>query len=137
MDVAIKVGLSPCYEDFYFYVVMVTLVRRRSVLYFVYFLIVRLLLYNIVIHQYELAIGTHFPFLLNLPHTFHHTHPSRLSQSTGFDLVSYSKFPPDIQFTYGKVYVSMLHSQFFPFSPSLTVSTSLLSMTLSPSLPCK
>ena len=83
MDVAIKVGLSPCYEDFYFYVVMVTLVRRRSVLYFVYFLIVRLLLYNIVIHQYELAIGTHFPFLLNLPHTFHHTHPSRLSQSTG------------------------------------------------------
>ena len=33
------------------------------------------------------------------------SHPSRLSQSTRFELpASYSKFPPTIYFTYGNVY---------------------------------
>ena len=40
-------------------------------------------------------------------------------------------------FTYGSAYVSMLISQFFPPTPSLTVSTSLFSMFTSPLLPCK
>ena len=35
---------------------------------------------------------------------------------------SYSNFPLAIYFTYGKAYVSMLLSQFFPLSPSPTVS---------------
>ena len=49
---------------------------------------------------------------------------SRLSQSARFELpVSYSKFPPDIYFTYGNAYVSKLLSKFTPPSLSLTVST--------------
>ena len=47
------------------------------------------------------------------------SHPSRASQSTGFELpTSYSKFPLDICFTYGNVYVSVLVFQLVPPSPS-------------------
>ena len=43
------------------------------------------------------------------PLTSHSTHPSRLSQSTGFELTaSYSKFPQTIHCTYGKVYISVI-----------------------------
>ena len=54
------------------------------------------------------------------------SHPSRLSQSTRFELpASYSKFPLVIYFTRGNVYISMLLSQFVPPSPLSTVSTTL------------
>ena len=62
------------------------------------------------------------------------SHPSRLSQSTGFEFpVSYIKLPLAIYLTYGNVYVSMLFSHIIPPSPSLTVSK----MSVSPLLPCK
>ena len=40
-------------------------------------------------------------------------------------------------FTHGNAYFSALLSQFFPPSPSLPVSISLFSMSVSPLLPCK
>ena len=49
----------------------------------------------------------------SLPHPTP-SHPSRLSQNTGFELSSYSKFRLAIYFAYGDVYVSMLLSQFLP-----------------------
>ena len=50
------------------------------------------------------------------------SHPSRLSRSIRCKLpASYRKFPPALEF-------SVLLSQFFPRSPSLPVSTSLLCM---------
>ena len=61
------------------------------------------------------------------------SHPSKLSQSTGFELtVPCSKFPLAIYFTYGNVYVSILLSQFIPPSPAPSVSTSLFSISASP-----
>ena len=51
--------------------------------------------------------------------------------------LSHSKYPMAICFTYGKVYVSVLLSQFVPPSPSHTISTSLFSMSGFPLLPCK
>ena len=66
------------------------------------------------------------------------SHPSELSQTTGFQLpASYSKFPLCIYVTYGNICVSMLLFQFVPPSPSPTVSTSLFSTSASPVLPCK
>ena len=59
------------------------------------------------------------------PLTSHSTHPSRLSQSTGFELTaSYSKFPQTIHCTYGKVYISVFFSQVslqfqYPLLPQL------------------
>ena len=52
-------------------------------------------------------------------------------------LVSHSKFPLAIYFTYGNVYASKLFSQLITLFPSCTVSTSLFSMSASPLLPCK
>ena len=68
------------------------------------------MLYNIVlisaVHQLESAVGIHMSPPSGsslLPPT--PSHPSRLSQSTRFELpASYSKFPPTIYFTYGNVY---------------------------------
>ena len=57
------------------------------------------MLYNIVLisatHHHESAIDNiYVPSLLNLPPTSHPSHPSRLSQSTRFELpVAYSKPP--------------------------------------------
>ena len=66
------------------------------------------------------------------------SHPSRLSQRTGFELpASYGKFPLAVYFTYGNIYVSMLLSQLILPSPSPSVSTSLISMSAFPLLPCK
>ena len=63
------------------------------------------------------------PSLLNLSHTSHPipSHLSRLSQSTGFEnLVSCSKLPLAVYFTYGNVCALMLLSQFsHPFLPPL------------------
>ena len=60
-------------------------------------------------------------------------HPSKLSQSTGFELTApCSKFPLDIYFTYGNVYVSILLFQFNPPSSAPSGSTSLFSMSASP-----
>ena len=55
---------------------------------------------------------TYIPSLLNLlPASYPPSHPSRLSQSTSFELpASYSTFPLAICFTYGNVYVLMLLS---------------------------
>ena len=54
------------------------------------------------------------------------SHPSRLSQSTIFELpASYSKFLLAIYFTYGNKYASMLLSLFALPSPFLTVSMRL------------
>ena len=74
-----------------------------------------------VIHQYESAIGIPEPppswTSLSPPAP---SHPSRLSQSTWFELLaSYSKFLLAIYFTYDNVYVSMLLYQFVPRSPFL------------------
>ena len=81
------------------------------------------------IHQHESAIAIHMPpssgisFLPPTP-----SHPSRLSQSAGFELpASHSKFPLSIYFMYGNVYISVLLFQFFPPSPSF-----LLGLTWSP-----
>ena len=52
------------------------------------------------IHQHEMAIGIHMS-----PPFYTLSHPSRLSQSTGFGFpASYSKLPLAICFTYGNVY---------------------------------
>ena len=62
-----------------------------------------------------------------------HLPQARLSLSTEFELpASYSKFPPAVYSTYGRVYVSMLFSRSVPPSPSRAVSTSLFSMSASP-----
>ena len=45
--------------------------------------------------------------------------------------VSHSNFPPALSFTYGRVYVSMLPSQFVPPSPSHCVQTSVLYVCIS------
>jgi len=81
------------------------------------------------IHHHESAIDIHMSPPSQL---------SRLSQSTRFELqVSYSKFPLAICFTYGNPRVSMSLFQFVPPSPSPTVSTSLVSVSVSPLLPCE
>ena len=49
----------------------------------------------------------------------------------------YSNFSPAVCFTRGGVCMLMLYSVFVPLSPSPTLSKSLISMSLSPSLPCK
>ena len=66
------------------------------------------------IHQHESAVGIQmFPSSwTSLPSPIP-SHPSRLSQSTGFEFPeSHSKFPLEIYYTYGNVYVSVLLSQF-------------------------
>ena len=101
------------------------------------FLIGRWLHYNIVlvsaIHQHESTVSTYVPSPLPTS-----SHPSRLSQSTRFELTANNnKFPRDISFTYGNVYASVLLYQFISSSPSPTVSISLFSIPASPLLPCK
>ena len=89
------------------------------------------------IHHHESAIGIHTspPSWIFLPrHPIH----SRLSQSTKVKLPAlYSQFSLTVYFTHGNGYVSMILSQFTSPSPSLTVSPSLFSMSVSPLLPCK
>ena len=72
------------------------------------------------IHQHESAIAIHTPpssGISFLPPTL--SHPSRLSQSTGFELPSsHSKLPLGIYFIYGNVYIAVLLFPFFPPSPS-------------------
>ena len=75
---------------------------------------------------------THVASLLNLPPTFQGCH-----RGLGWAPMSYSKFPLAIYFIYGKVYVSMLLSQFVPPFLSPAVSTNLFSMSVSLFLPCK
>ena len=69
------------------------------------------MLYNIVlisaVHQLESAVGIHMspPSGSSLPPPTP-SHPSRLSQSTRFELpASCSKFPAALYFTYGNVYL--------------------------------
>ena len=72
-----------------------------------------------VSHRYTYALS-----LLNLPPTFPtSSHSSRLSESTGFELLASYKFPLGIYFTYGIAYVSTLLFQFVPPSLSPTLST--------------
>ena len=80
------------------------------------------------IDQHESAPGIHVscPSWASLPPPIP-SHPSRLSQSTGFELpASYSKFPLALYFAHGNVCVSMWPSQFVPPSPSPVMSTSLV-----------
>ena len=91
------------------------------------------------IHKHESVIGIHMspPSWTSIPPPTP-LHPSKLSQSIGFDLpAASSKFSLATYFTYGNIYFSMLFSQFIPPSPSLTVSTSLFFMSASPVLLCK
>ena len=77
------------------------------------------------IYQHKSATDTHTscPSRTSLPPSSP-SHPSSLSQSTGFELpASYSKSPLAIYFTYGDVYFSMLLSPLAPPSPSPTEST--------------
>ena len=64
------------------------------------------------IHPYESAIGIHMSppsWIFSLLSAL--SHPSRLSQTTGFELpMSYSRFPLAIYCTYGNAYVSLLLS---------------------------
>ena len=60
---------------------------------------------------------------LKLPPTVHPSHPSRLSQSTGFEFpASYSKFTLTLYFTW-IMYMFQCYSQFVPPSSSLYRST--------------
>ena len=96
------------------------------------------------IHQHESAIGVHMspPSWTSLPPPTP-SHPSRLSQSTGFELPeSHRKFPLAVCSTYGNVYVSVLLSQRIPPSPSSTVlyvsiSFAALQLSSSVTLPFK
>ena len=87
-------------------------------------------------HQHESAVGIHMspPSWTYLPPPSP-SHPSRLSQSTGFGIpMSYSKFPLAISFTYGNVCVSVLFSQSsHPLLPREGVSRSMFFMSASPS----
>ena len=69
------------------------------------------------------------------------THPITLLQVITEYLAEFpgvcNNFRLAIYFTHGSVYLSKLLSQFVPPSPSLAVSTSLLSMSVSLFLPCK
>ena len=78
------------------------------------------------IHQHESATGMHLsaPSWASLPSPTPHP-PSRLSRSTGLGSLCHTENSPAVSFTYGKVCVFMLLSQFVPPSPSHTVSTSL------------
>ena len=95
-------------------------------------------MYVDTIYQHKLAVDMRVPsFLTPLPPPSP-PHPSRLSQSTRFELpASYSKFPLAIYFTYGNGYVAMLLSQFIPPTPFPTVSISLFLMFASLLLFCK
>ena len=75
---------------------------------------------------------TYVPFLWNLPPPLSSpSHPSRLSQSTGYRFpVSHSKLPLAIYFTHGNVHGLMLSSHIILPSPSPTVSI----MSVSPFL---
>ena len=56
------------------------------------------------------------------------SHPSRLSREIGLSSLIIQQIPTSYYFTYGKVYVSVLLSQFIPPAPSPTMSPSLFSM---------
>ena len=76
------------------------------------------------------------PLPLEFPSHFP-PHPSPLGchRSPSLNSASYSKFPLAICFTHGNVHVLMFLSQFIPPSPSLTISTKLFCMWVSPLLP--
>ena len=71
------------------------------------------------------------PFQLPLLPPFP-SHPSRLSQCTGFECpVSCTKFGLVICFTYDNIHVSMVFSQIIPPSPSSTESKRLFFISVS------
>ena len=87
--------------------------KQACICLFNLFLIGGQLLYNVVllsaIHWHESATGIHMssPLWISLP-TPTPSHPSRLSQSTGYELpASYSKFPLAVCFIYDNAYVSI------------------------------
>ena len=80
---------------------------------------------------------TYVPSILNPLPAPSPSHPSRLSQSTGFGCpILYIKLPLVICFAYGNVYVSTLFSKIIPSFPLPTESKSLFFMSASPLLPC-
>ena len=99
------------------------------------------LLYKILFSlkpQHESAIGTHIspPFWTSLPSPIP-SHPSRLIQSPFEYPQLYSKFLLAIYFTYGNVSFHVTGSTHLTLSSPLPMSVSLLSMSVSPLLPCK
>ena len=93
------------------------------------------MLYNVVlvsaIQYCESTISIHIS-----PLSYPSTHSSRLSQSPWLSFLGYTTMIA-VYFTYGNIHVSMLLPQFVPTSPFPAGSTSLLSMSASPFLPCK
>ena len=78
------------------------------------------------IHRHESATGAHVSPILKPPPTSLPSHPSGLSQSTGFEgPASCIKLALVIYFTYVNLHVSMLFSQRILTLPSPTVSKSL------------
>ena len=99
------------------------------------------MLYKVVlvsaIQQYESAISICISFpswTSSLPP--HHPNPPFTLSQIELSVLN-SNFPLAIYFIYVSVYISMLLFQFLLSSPSLAVSTSLLSVSVSLFLPCK
>ena len=84
------------------------------------------------IHQHEWATGTHVSLPRDPPSL--PPHPSRLPQSTGRSCCVTQHTPMAPYFPRDEGYVSTLPSQLIPPSPSPTVSTSLLTVSASPSV---
>ena len=97
----------------------------------------RIIAFNIVLISTITWINLIYIYVPSLPPPTP-SHPSRLSQSTRFEFpTSYSKFPLAVYFPAGNVWVSVLLSRFIAPSPSCALSTSLLSMSVFPLLPCR
>ena len=77
------------------------------------------------------------PLPSETPPIAHPFHPSRWSQSTRSSSLYHMASSHLLFILRTVIYVSMLFSQFIPPSPSFTVSTKLLSLSASASLPCK
>ena len=77
------------------------------------------------IHLHESAMGVHVSPILNRPPTAFPSHPSGLSQCTGFECpVSYIELGLVIYFTYGNIHVSCYslkssHPHLLPHNPKV------------------